>query len=314
MSVSGRFCSFKYEYFSYIGGNSLTNEELLVYCGVGLNFYKQENVFLSYNHLKAVIFGKNAGKSKMDILKKGFNGLVEKGFIKIIDQYNDNEFVCDVSNISNIRKEKFFIIKHDEFDKIISCCGKINAGNVLRYYLCCISTFENNKITDYNYKFGYKSQLYLSALCGSNLPTIKRYNDLLEKNSIMYIARRKKSVFKNIESGNLYKSDTNVYCRYEDKDKCIEYIRLGCVQTKKDEFINVSNEMRSLSQKYNYFKRTYGDSICEDIDKVKSAYEAAKQWNEYAKEDFEKAIENGKHPDKPKYKDLSIFDKYDLTV
>ena len=53
---------------------------------------------------------------------------------------------------------------------------------------------------------------------------------------------------------------------------------------------------------------------CEDIEKVMRAYNAAKQWNEYAKQDYENAIENGKHPDEPEYKDLSIFDKYDLTV
>ena len=44
------------------------------------------------------------------------------------------------------------------------------------------------------------------------------------------------------------------------------------------------------------------------------AYNAAKQWNEYAKQDYENAILDGKKVEEPEYKDISIFDKYDLTV
>ena len=106
-----------------------------------------------------------------------------------------------------------------------------------------------------------------------------------------------------------------MYCRYSDKDICEKYIKENTKTIKNNnKYINITNEMRSLSQKYNYFKRTYADSICEDIDKVKKAYNAAKQWNEYAKQNYENAILDGKKVEEPEYKDLSIFDKYDLTV
>lgn len=313
MSYVSKFCSFKYEQF-VIGNKSFTNEELLVYGGIGLNFLGNTNVLLTYNHIKNIIFGKQESKAKMRIVKDGFNGLVKRGYIKILDQYTNSEFVCDVSNISHINKDRFFMVTYEEFYKIVSDCGNVNSGALLRYYLCCLSTFEKNKITMYDYKFGYKSQMFLSNLCGSNLPTIKKYNDLLMNAKVIYVVRRKQSVYKEINNGNIYKSDTNAYCRYEDKDKCIEYIKSGCIQIKKDEYISVSNEMRSLSQKYNYFARTYKNKRCENMDKVEDAYEAAVQWNEYAKQDYEKAIEDGKNPKEPKYKDLSIFDQYDLTV
>ena len=112
----------------------------------------------------------------------------------------------------------------------------------------------------------------------------------------------------------LYNAMSNVYGRYEDKELCEEYLKESGFEKKDNVYVNTVNEMRSLSQKYNYFTRTYKDEPCQDLEKVRRAYDAAVQWNEYAKQDFEQSVKDGKKVEEPKYKDLSIFDQYDLTI
>ena len=106
----------------------------------------------------------------------------------------------------------------------------------------------------------------------------------------------------------------NTGCLDTDRKLCEEYLTEKGFVKKEKSYVNITNEMRSLSQRYNYFKRTYENTICEDIEKVIRAYDAAKQWNEYAKQYYENAILDGKKVEEPEYKDISIFDKYDLTV
>lgn len=292
--------------------SSLTENGIIVYAGICFNFFGQKSILLTYNYLKAIIYGNSAEESKRKIAKKGFDELVEKNIIDVLYKTNKEEFVCNVSRISK-PEGLFSYIKYDDFDKIIKL-NNPHSGNLIKYFLCCISTFNKDDNQKYNYKFGDKPQSYLYRISGINIPTMNKYNKILQENGIMYIAKRKEFVG-GIHSGKLYKPLTNMYCRYSDKDICEKYIKENTTTIKnKNEYVNITNEMRSLSQKYNYFKKTYENTTCEDIEKVMRAYNAAKQWNEYAKQDYENAILDGKKVDEPEYKDLSIFDKYDLTV
>lgn len=307
-----RFCCFDYNLFRN-SENALSNNGIIVYAGIGFNFFGRQDILLTYNYLKAVIFGKDSDLNKRNIIKSGFDELVQCGYIEVLYQTNKEEFVCDVSKISKYDKG-FTSLQYEEFQKIITLDSNVHSGNLIKYLLCCISTFDKNKNKTYNYKFGDKPQSYICSISGINIQSINRYNKILEDHHILYIARRKDNEYKSKHGGELYKSTTNIYCRYCDKEKCDQYLLENRFTTKKkDTFINISNEMRSLSQTYNYFQRTYKDKICEDMDKVNKAYTAAKQWNQYAKEDYERKIESGDHPEEPQYKDISIFDKYGLT-
>lgn len=307
-----------FDYYNDIseGNYYISKDALAVMVCIGVNSHGNETMFISYNYLEYLMFKEyKRYDTQCKIIKNGFNELVNVGKIKIIHDLGKGEYVCDISGIVNNKSNNFIKITYDEFHKIMNIDTTIDQTRLLRYYACLLATFKEYKGKDYSFKIGIERQENIALMNLMGLPTVLKYNEVLKKNKIIYICKRKRYNESNVKSGKLYNQLSNVYSRYEDGEKyCSEFMDDNDFRKMNDKFINITNEMRSLSQKYNYFKRTYENTICEDIEKVMCAYNAAKQWNEYAKQDYENAIENGKHPDEPEYKDLSIFDKYDLTV
>lgn len=300
----------------FLLNNQISDEALMVLIGIRTKFTKPVDLYVSYALLEGVIYGyKNTDRSKREAIIAGFNELVSEGLIKIICTMKNDVMVCDISKVCELIPSHYYInISKDEFQKIINLKEGVYNYKLLRYFVDLIGTFDGSKTMhpDYRFKIGHMSQSVLCSICRVNSNTLNKYNDILERNQLIYIARRKSSVV-GVKSGSIYKQMPNVYSRYEHKEECDKYIKENGFKQKGDKFINTTNEMRSLSQKYNYFKRTYADKMCEDLDKVQAAYAAAKLWNRYAKEDYNAKVEAGESPVEPKYKDLSIFEKYGLT-
>ena len=301
---------------SFIEEYDLSGEALAVAICIKMKCQNKEAA-LSAGLLEYYIFGyKNSNKKRRDLIVDGFNELINKDILTIKGKLKDHVIVCDVSKIITVKKENFYIsISKDEFFTIINLDECKKNYDLLKFFMNVVGTFESckNMKDKYKFKIGTMSQTYLSSVCNVSIPTLIKYNKILTENNIMYIVNRKAYKL-SCNTGKLYSAMSNVYSRYKDRKLCEEYLTEKGFVKKEKSYINITNEMRSLSQKYNYFKRTYENTICEDIEKVMRAYNAAKQWNEYAKQDYENAIENGKKVEEPEYKDLSIFDKYDLTV
>lgn len=292
----------------------LSSAGLFSYLAIGLNSQGKDQVYMSDAYLNWLLFGTIKDHKLSKIIRNGTNELIERGYIQLIEKNKNKEYIYDISKIIEKKDGAFIQININEMQKILNINSNVDVVELLRYYVACICTFDSNKNHSYNYKFGDKSQKYLSMMTNINATTINKYNKILEDNRLLYIVRRKFSNYKKRQYGSLHSQCTNIYCKYDDKDLCETYVKQqGFAKTTK-QYTNRVDEMRSLSQKYNYFKRTYADKICEDFDKVQGAYNAAKLWNQYAKEDYEAKIENGEFPTLPEYKDLSIFEKYDLTT
>lgn len=300
----------------YLLENELSSEALLVFIELKIKYRKPE-IYFNSTLLSIYAFGEDFTDKQRNIIVKGFNELVDSDIIKINKNIRNEIFICDISEVLKIEKHQFYLsIYMEEFSKIINLNDNVNVCRVLKYFLNLIGTFDAREKTDvkYRHKIGSSSQKTLSNLCKIDVATMIKYNKILEKNKIIHITKRKAAVVNQVQSGRIFKQVSNVYSRYEDKKLCEEYIKeQGFIKNDKV-FVNVVNEMRSLSQKYNYFARVYKEKQCEDLDKVQAAYEAGKQWNEYAKQDFEQSVKDGKKVDEPKYKDLSIFDQYGLTI
>mgnify|MGYP006896536235 CR=1 FL=1 len=275
-----------------------------------------ENVFLSYGYLDYLMFkGKKVTTSEKQMIKNGFQELVNLGKIVIIKKIGISDFICDISNILKNKSNNFVKITYDEFYKIFSIRTEVNNTSLLRYYACLLGTFKEYKGKPYSYKIGTERQETLAILCRISVQSLVKYNEILKLNKLIYISKRKKYNNSNVKTGRLYNQLSNVYSKYDKGEEyCKQFMDDNNFVKIKKEFIDISNEMRSLSQKYNYFARVYKDKQCEDLDRVQAAYEAGKQWNEYTKQDFEQSIQDGKKVDEPKYKDLSIFEQYDLTI
>lgn len=292
----------------------LSSAGLFSYLAIGLNSQGKDRVYMSDAYLNWLLFGTIKDHKLSKIIRSGTNELIERGYIQLIEKNKNKEYIYDISKIIEKKDGAFIQININEMQKILNINSNVDVVELLRYYVACICTFDSNKNHSYNYKFGDKSQKYLSMMTNINAATINKYNKILEDNRLLYIVRRKFSNYKKRQYGSLHSQCTNIYCKYDDKDLCETYVKQqGFAKTTK-QYTNRVDEMRSLSQKYNYFKRTYVDKTCEDFDKVQGAYNAAKLWNQYAKEDYEAKIENGESPTPPEYKDLSIFEKYDLTA
>lgn len=299
----------------FIEDYDLSGEALAVMIAIKMKNQKKEAA-LSCGLLEYYIFGySDTNRNKRDSVVKGFNELLNKDVIMLQGKLKDNVMICDISKILDTKKDRFYTsISKEEFNTIINTNEDVNNYALLKFFLRIVGTFDSSKNmkSKYKFKIGTVPQTLLSSICQISISTLIKYNNVLIKNNIMYVVNRK-TLKLSCNTGKLYNAMSNIYSRYEDRDLCEKYLVDNGFYKKDKAYVNISNEMRSLSQTYNYFQRKYKDKICEDIDKVNKAYSAAKLWNQYTKEDYERKIENGEHPSKPKYKDLSIFEQYGLT-
>ena len=155
------------------------------------------------------------------------------------------------------------------------------------------------------------TQSYLRDVAGISIPTMNKYNNILVKNKVLFIAKSAENEEYYDENGNhrIIKF-RNVYSRYEDKELAIKYANTYSAVNFNSKINNQVNESRKYVQMYNAMLK----GKIYDHDTVVDIYQAIKTWNEDKKDKYEQQITEGYEPEEPKYKDLSIFDKYDLTV
>ena len=156
----------------------------------------------------------------------------------------------------------------------------------------------------YRFKVGYMPRTHLSTTVGIDIGTIDKYNKILEDNHLIYITNRK--CYDSANQTAIWQ--TNVYSRYQDAELCEQYARensdIAGTKTRKQQV----NDSRKYVQMYNAMLK--GKEY--DKDTAVAIYAAMKNWNEEKLRKYNEQLDLGYCPPEPQYKDLSIFDKYQL--
>ncbi|GEM_PF-1144274 len=292
--------------------NNLSDNAICVYTAL-MNIYHfgQDNYYINYNLLAFQLFG-NSNFTRYDVnnIKNGFNQLIDKNIISIVEELGKNEFMVNLPDFY-VDKDKDYrlIAEGKDIETIFNLCN-VNKFALLRYYLTLLSTVHFKTTIEFNGKdinnfVGFMTQDYICELTNISKKVILNYNTLLEENKLIYIYRHNKKVL--FDDGNI-KTLGNQYGKYKNK----EYIEHYAVYVYEDKHYSIINKDsddnkivkdnqigRSLSAKYNAML----NGKVYDIETIKEIYFYIKANNEkYSKDEYYK----------DKIKDLSIFDKYNF--
>ena len=293
----------------------VSNEAIFVYLAINSIIYDAYKCFLSYNRIGMEIFEKECTATEKRVIKKGFNELVDKGFIEILCDINGHDFLCNVPKIKEYNKEYIHLsIKKSELKKIMNM-DNINKIRILRYFILLTGTFDGSHDTEekYRFKIGKLSVKSISTILGISVATVIKYNKILEQEHILYISRNRiKNKTVGTVSGVVFNQDVNTYSRYEDKGLCDQYVEECKYKEKTKEELTVTlNENRKYSQMYNVLvKRAKQGAVYYDEKTAKDIYEHIKLWNKSKQDKYDEDIVNKTKAAPPKLKDLSVFSIY----
>lgn len=299
-----------------VENDKISVDALVVYIAIFHKSFHVTSAFLSYSWLEWAIFNRPADKTERGMIVGGLNELIEKGYVQVIDKLRNNGFICDISKIKVYDKEKYYLsISPNEFRSIIKI-NDVNKYKILKYYLLLTGTFDaSSDCKDtYRFKIGKISQNLISVILNISVPTINKYNKILEENKVLYISRDKAKCLNKGINGVLYKQEVNLYSRYEDRELCDRYARESKREKQKNIDKYVVNDDRKYVQMFNIIKKyAKNGEKYYDEDKSFEIFEYMKDWNKRKMLKFEEDRRNGLNPKKPELKNLpEAFKCYDF--
>ena len=284
------------------------DEAFIVYCILRSSVYQRDNIYhRSIAYFGYELYERVITKTEESLICKGLKELIDKEIVSIICKLTDTEYILDVTNINYT--SKFFVnLTTSDVRKVMNIDTKVNKFTLLRYYITLLSTFKIDKSATSG-KIGHMSQSYIKDLAGISIPTMNKYNEILEKNKIIFVSKSSdhEEYYDNSGNHRLIKF-RNVYSRYEDRDLADSYV---CNYSTLNFSANVeskTNKSRKYVQMYNAMLK--GKEY--DKDTAAEIYKGIIAWNEDKKKKYEDQISQGYFPSEPQYKDLSVFDKYKL--
>lgn len=293
---------------------TLSDNAFAVWCA--LRSIIQMNIseyFISYNLISNALYGRVPERKEQIVIKKGYDELKRKGFIKEVCVYTKKEFKADLSKLYfNNSNEYFSDLTDKEMRKIMNIQTTVSNCKLLRYFTCMIGTFNrSDSIEDiYRGKIGGMSLEHFNDLIGISKKTASDYNKILEDNKLLFVIRHKdflQSV--NSKGQSQLREIPNTYSRWCDKALAKQFAENthGYIyfHQQKDIKSTKANEKRGLAQKYNAFCK--GKEY--DIETIKAMYEYCKTWNENQLAYHNKQISLG-YDHELKEKDLSVFHNY----
>lgn len=304
-----------------IEDKDLSDEAFVVWCALRSIMQKDiKEYFVSYSMIGYALHGKrHLTRTEINIVKKGYNDLKEKDYIKLKFPINSNDEIVDLSELYYEKGKGYFSDLTDvEMQKIMNLknIGKINHCRLLRYFTCMVGTFNrsNDIGSEYKGKIGGMALDCFTELIGVSNKTASQYNQILEDNELLFIVRHKDFLQgTNAKGQSELREIPNTYSRWCDKDiakKFSEDIH-GYKYFKEQKNIKTekANKNRGLAQKYNSFCK--GKEY--DIETIKAIYIYCENWNKNQLAYHNTQISLGyKH--ELQQKDMSVFDKYLLKV
>ena len=293
-----------------------SDEAFTVWCGLRNIMKKDETeYFVSFNMIAHSLFGRRPNRYELDAVKKGYNELIDKGFIKIVDVYSKSEQVVDLSALYFKKESGFFVdLTDEEMHKIMNINGNHSKYKLLRYFTAQIGSFNRRSdMGDNKGKIGGMSLDYFEKLMDISKPTIISFNKLLEDNQILFIIRHRDFFQGFTYNGNSeIREIPNTYSRWCDREIAKRfdenthgYKYHNELKGKKTE---ESNRRRSLGKKLDFF---VNGGVDYDIETIQQLYDYAKEKNRMMKKTYESNIKRGgQNYDTPNYIDMSVFDDY----
>lgn len=236
----------------------------------------RDTQFVSYNMITYELYNGKCTNTVSTYVKTAFQSLVDKGLVTIVEQLSTTEFVLDLSKLYfDSSKDYYTVIRLDEVHSIMNIANKMDKFKLLRYFITCLRTICRTQgiYVDQSAKqnfVGFMTQEYLCDQIGvnykSNFKLIQQYNDVLEKNKLLYIHRH--TEMKRDKVTGQIKNFSNHYGRYEDKDDidvfAVNYEKTCGVQ---EEIVqsDKSNQRRRLASQYN--------NLCYDFDRYSVEYD-----------------------------------------
>ena len=281
----------------------ISNHAFITYLGIAICL--KQGIDLIYTD-KDMIYYYLTGQ--VNAVPRNFNELLRSGLKELIEnniisckKKKSSSYYFDASDFIINENDNYVVVYLSEIKKII-CNNYKGKINLLRFYLCLLSTFIlNNHIQDirdsnkYNNVLGMLSQEYLSSITDISVRTAMEYIKLLEELNLIYVSRCS-FMFKD-KKGNV-KRHNNIYGRYDDKDIIEEFTKVRYEMyddLHKIHMSSASNNSRSLMQKYNQMVKgkVYNNEVVDNV------YNYLIQYNK-------------KHPNN--CKNMDIFMKYGYNV
>lgn len=313
----------------YILDKKISPEAFAVYVALEISAHlKSQMQSISKRGIFFKLFG-SFDKYNQRHMKKIDNGIKEISEKYIpLEIFGSSEIVFDTELIKP--KSRYICVDTDDIETIMNFGGGARF-DILKYYTILIDsiiqkyTVSINKHECKSAVIGNKSINDLSILSGYSPVTVVSYNKFLEEHKIIYINQR---IEKNVREGYRTEYVHNTYGKYEDKDYVDKYVKnMYGTQNMKDENIN-KNYGRSMTQKYNYLKRT-GHTKCSTKE-LEELYLFVKERNENIKDIIENITRKMKDDSleenylnycknkiellKSDIKDLSVFEKHGINI
>lgn len=208
-------------YQDVINDTSLSAEAICVYVAIrSFAVPNDDDCFINNTKLEYYLFGGKMGRNEHLAMTKGLKDLTEKSYIKVIQKLNSTDYIYNYKKINNSDVNRYFYVYRDDIRKIMSLDVNYNKYKMLRYYVCLLRTFNNdkNKNNEAKMKIGFQTQSTLSNLSNLSISTINEYNNIFEKEKIIYIV-------KTIRGNSSSLKRQIIYSRYSDKDLCNDYCK-----------------------------------------------------------------------------------------
>ena len=211
----------------------------------GLYSNKNENLYISTSLLGYAITGRflnvknNKDRTIISGIKDGFDSLIKKEIIEIIDCDKDNYILSSKGLTVDTEKENFVVIEQWEMQRIFENGNKPFC--IFNFFATIVGTINN--IT----KEWHMSQDGMVEIFGGSKRTVNDYLQQLEEMKLLYVYRPKKR-----RSDGTFQNVNNSYGRYADRDKVISSA-LEYIGTIECEDINSKIDRRAIKLRYNAF-------------------------------------------------------------
>jgi hypothetical protein len=297
--------------------SDLSPHALAAYCALRMLTLKERPmVCVSVDILCYHLFG-NFGYSKHtpEYVREGLKEILDNKIVRQIDG-KKNYYVLDCSSLLLPgSQEKFTIVTDQEVNKVFSIKG-INNYILLKYFIALIGSFSSKTSITVGEKtkrrvVGNSAISYISKTTEISEQSIYDYNSILENAELIYVFRPTDMI--PVKKQDEFKKRTNIYGRFEDKAYVEKYAKdfiiaeFGTGNTWSPDLS--ANERRRLSQVYNRIATSHGDKY--SMDEINSVYNFVLSENKRYEELYETT---GSADYLNKVRDLSVFEKYDITT
>lgn len=306
----------------------ISDEELCVYIALKSIYQSTRNKqYVTYNMILYELIGNfNIKRSFYKKVRSAFESLVNKNLISIIEEITTNEFIVDLSGLYfTTGKGKYYtVVFSEEVQAILNIGNRIDKLKLLRYFVVCMRTINKTKgiyvdsVTTKMDYVGFMPQEYLCQKSKIDGNTLLNYNKVLIANKLLYVYRHTE-LKRDVNTGQ-FKSFTNHYGRYQDKEDIITFAKNyenTCGITEKIVQSEKANIKRSLSAKYNNlcwqfdrYSKQYSDNELIEI------YKQIHHDNELINEEIKNSIPASDYQKKLKKKlrDEDIFNNIPCVV